>query len=203
MAYYAILALASGMHRASELTRKLSAVFSPISRPGGDAEAAETGKGNVPEPVWTPENKTQEVPAIVTEDLGVPLALGAGELRGESGVVQKESVTAPKTDPQAVVPDSIPAGPSARPTAEQQRAINEMGDAHGCHTCGAETPGTKSGNWVGDHQPSTAQNPPGNPQVYKPQCLSCSRRQGGQVRAAQAKAAAAARAAQKQKQKQD
>ncbi len=61
----------------------------------------------------------------------------------------------------ADVPTSIPAGPSARPTAAQQRAINEMGDAHGCSTCGATTPGTTSGNWVGDHQPPTALNPPG------------------------------------------
>jgi RHS repeat-associated protein len=91
------------------------------------------------------------------------------------------------------VPESIPAGPSAKPTAAQQRAINEMGEAHGCHTCGATSPGTKSGNWVGDHQPPTAQNAPGNPQVYKPQCLACSRQQGGEVRAAQEKAAAAAK----------
>src|SRR5260370_6747809 len=93
------------------------------------------------------------------------------------------------------IPESIPAGPSARPNAAQQRGINEMGDARGCSTCPARTPGTKSGNWVGDHQPSTAVNPPGNPQVYRPQCLTCSLRQGGQLRAAQAKAAAAARRA--------
>jgi len=108
---------------------------------------------------------------------------GAGAEGAGAGVPKKE------------VPESIPAGPSPRPTAAQQRAINEMGEEHGCHTCGATTPGTKSGNWVGDHQPSTAVNPPGSPQVYKPQCLSCSLRQGGQVRAAQAKSAAAARRA--------
>ena len=94
------------------------------------------------------------------------------------------------------VPTSIPAGPSARPTAAQQTAINEMGEAHGCHTCGATTPGTKSGNWVGDHQPSTALNTSGGPQVYKPQCLQCSRVQGGQV-AAQVRAAAQAAAKKK------
>ncbi len=93
----------------------------------------------------------------------------------------------------ATVPTSIPAGPSARPTAAQQRAINEMGDAHGCNTCGATTPGTASGNWVGDHQPPTALNPAGGSQVYQPQCLQCSRQQGGQVAAT---ANAARRAAQ-------
>jgi RHS repeat-associated protein len=93
----------------------------------------------------------------------------------------------------AAVPKEIPAGPSPKPTALQQREINEMGEAHGCSTCPAKTPGTKSGNWVGDHQPSTSVNPQGNPQTYRPQCLTCSLRQGGQLRAAQAKAAAAAR----------
>ncbi len=58
-----------------------------------------------------------------------------------------------------------------RPPA-QQSAINEMGEAHGCHTCGADSPGTKSGNWVGDHQPETALNPPRESQIYKPQCLN-------------------------------
>jgi hypothetical protein len=46
-------------------------------------------------------------------------------------------------------------------------------------------PGTKSGNWVGDHQPPTALNPEGTPQVYYPHCLGCSRVQGGRIRAAQ------------------
>jgi RHS repeat-associated protein len=95
------------------------------------------------------------------------------------------------------VPESIPAGPSARPSPAQQRAINEMGEAHGCHTCGAKTPGTKSGNWIGDHQPSTALNHQGHSQVYKPQCLACSRQQGGFVKAAKAAAKAMAQAAAK------
>jgi hypothetical protein len=71
--------------------------------------------------------------------------------------------TTNETPASGEVPESIPAGPSARPTAAQQRAINEMGNAYGCHTCGAKTPGTKSGNWVGDHQPSTALNTSGGP----------------------------------------
>jgi hypothetical protein len=79
----------------------------------------------------------------------------------------------------------IPAGPSPTPTADQQGQINQEGDINGCHTCGTTDPGTKSGNWVGDHQPPTALNPPGNPQVYYPQCLTCSRIQGGLVRGLQ------------------
>jgi RHS repeat-associated protein len=104
-------------------------------------------------------------------------AIGTGARAGEAATA---------TD----VPTSIPAGPSARPTAAQQRAINEMGEAHGCNTCGTTSPGTTTGNWVGDHQPPTALNPSGGAQVYQPQCLQCSRQQGGQV-------AAAARAAKK------
>jgi hypothetical protein len=95
---------------------------------------------------------------------------------------------------------SIPAGPSPTPTAAQQKDIDAMGDAHGCHECGATTPGTKSGHWVGDHNPATSQNPSGGPQTYKPHCLQCSRRQGGRIRAAQAKAAAAAKKEAKQQQ---
>jgi RHS repeat-associated protein len=79
----------------------------------------------------------------------------------------------------------IPAGPSPTPTKEQQGQINQEGDTHGCHTCGTNNPGTASGNWVGDHQPPTALNPPGGPQVYYPQCVSCSNKQGGAVRGIQ------------------
>jgi RHS repeat-associated protein len=101
-------------------------------------------------------------------------------------------------EPASSVPESIPAGPGARPSPTQQSKINEMGDTHGCSTCDAKSPGTKTGNWVGDHQPPTKLNPTGQPQVYKPQCLQCSRQQGGQVAAAaKAAAKAAAEAAKK------
>jgi RHS repeat-associated protein len=74
--------------------------------------------------------------------------------------------------------ESIPAGTGA-PTAAEQREINKIGDQNGCHTCGTTTPGTKSGNWVGDHQPSKAL---ATPKAFYPHCLGCARRQGGQVR---------------------
>lgn len=78
--------------------------------------------------------------------------------------------------------DSVPAGPTSRPTAEQQQNINRIGNKSGCHTCGTSNPGTKSGNWIGDHQPPTKLNSPGSPQVYHPQCQSCSNTQGGMLR---------------------
>jgi RHS repeat-associated protein len=80
--------------------------------------------------------------------------------------------------------ESIPAsGP--RITASEQAEINRIGSESGCHTCGTKNPGTKSGNFVGDHQPATALNQSGQPQRLYPQCLACSRRQGGQVRGVQ------------------
>jgi hypothetical protein len=59
--------------------------------------------------------------------------------------------------------------------------INESGDANGCHTCGDMDPGTKSGNWIPDHQPPTRLVEPGTPQTAYPQCVACARQQGGIV----------------------
>jgi RHS repeat-associated protein len=61
------------------------------------------------------------------------------------------------------------------------KLVNEAGDKHGCHTCGATTPGTKSGAWVRDHQPPTSIAGRG-PQTAYPQCMDCMRQQGGMVR---------------------
>ena len=72
-----------GLYQATELTRKASELFHPISRPGGDAQAAETGQGNVPEPVFTPANKTQEVTAAVTR-VAAPGALGLVGMEAEA-----------------------------------------------------------------------------------------------------------------------
>ena len=78
--------------------------------------------------------------------------------------------------------ESVPVGPTDRPTKEEQEKINEIGDRDGCHTCGTKNPGTKSGNWVGDHQDPTKLNPKGKPQRYYPQCRPCSNEQGGRIR---------------------
>ncbi|QIL80978.1 RHS repeat protein [Diaphorobacter sp. HDW4A] len=79
--------------------------------------------------------------------------------------------------------DSIPArGPGRDFTPEERDSINDIGDATGCHTCGSTVPGTNSGNWIPDHQPPNALNPDAGPQRLYPHCLSCSRRQGGQIR---------------------
>jgi RHS repeat-associated protein len=136
----------------------------------------------------TADNRTEAAGMVTAQAVDTGVVVAAGAVVAAAMEPEAEATRAPQpssTTPSAPeVPESIPAGPSARPTAAQQKAINEMGDAHGCSTCGTTNPGTKSGNWVGDHQPPTAQNPPGGAQVYKPQCLQCSRQQGGQVAAA-------------------
>lgn len=92
--------------------------------------------------------------------------------------------TGPKTlAPGEHAGDSIPArGPERDFTGEEREDVNEIGRETGCHTCGTKEPGTKSGNFVPDHQPPSKANPSGAPQRLYPQCLSCSRQQGGEVR---------------------
>ena len=78
--------------------------------------------------------------------------------------------------------ESIPAKNTAQTfTLQERAAINKIGGENGCHTSGVKIPGTKSGNWVPDHQPSSAISPAGTPQVLLPHCIGCSRKQGGDV----------------------
>jgi len=80
---------------------------------------------------------------------------------------------------------SIPArGPARNFTQAERDAINQIGETDGCHTCGATNPGTKSGNFLPDHQPANQLNPSGGPQQLYPHCINCSRVQGGEVRQA-------------------
>lgn len=115
-----------------------------------------------------------------TPDVGAAAVAGRAAARAEAGEAAA-AARAGRVGPGPYAKDTIPAGPSARPNAAQQRQINEMGRANGCHTCGTKNPGTKRGNFVGDHQPPTKLNPPGGPQQYHPQCQNCSNVQGGRV----------------------
>jgi RHS repeat-associated protein len=75
--------------------------------------------------------------------------------------------------------ESIPAQSTAQTfTAAERARINQIGSQSGCHTCGTTNPGTRSGNFVPDHQPPTALNASGQPQQLYPQCINCSREQG-------------------------
>lgn len=66
-------------------------------------------------------------------------------------------------------------------TAAERREINRIGRAFGCHTCGTLDPGTRSGNFVPDHQLPSALNPLRRQQHLYPQCRWCSSLQGGSV----------------------
>jgi hypothetical protein len=84
--------------------------------------------------------------------------------------------------------ESIPArGPDRDFTQGERDKINGIGDSSGCHTCGSTDAGTKTGNFIPDHQPPNAINPTDGKQELYPHCLNCSRLQGGQVRADQIK----------------
>lgn len=58
----------------------------------------------------------------------------------------------------------------------EQAEINRIGRKFGCHRCGTLDPGTRSGNFVGDHQMSKKL---GRPTRIYPHCLDCSYAQGG------------------------
>jgi len=75
--------------------------------------------------------------------------------------------------------DSIPARGTAQTfTSGERQQINEIGCRTGCHSCGTTSPGTKSGNFVPDHQPVSRFAEPGTLQRLYPQCIVCSRAQG-------------------------
>jgi RHS repeat-associated protein len=103
-----------------------------------------------------------------------------------SGWFSKKSADKPSTlKPGPHAGEGTPARSGDRNfTPGERGAVNAEGAEKGCHTCGTTDPGTKSGNFVPDHQPPTALNPAGGEQTLYPQCLSCSRTQGGEVNAA-------------------
>jgi hypothetical protein len=98
------------------------------------------------------------------------------------------------SSPECLIAAAVGPGPHARGfvrgTAGRigsaaQALVNKLGSKHGCHTCGAKSPGTKSGNWVGDHWPPRAMKAwfPNVKFTFRPQCLPCSKSQGGKIRA--------------------
>lgn len=61
----------------------------------------------------------------------------------------------------------------------EQREVNRIGRKYGCHWCGRKTPGTLSGNFIGDHQMPRSF---GTSTRLYPHCIWCSASQGGLVR---------------------
>jgi RHS repeat-associated protein len=81
--------------------------------------------------------------------------------------------------------ESIPARSIARDFTKMEReAINAIGSKTGCHTCGTKIAGTKTGNFIPDHQPVSSLKSVGESQRLYPHCKNCSARQGGDTRVA-------------------
>ncbi len=93
-----------------------------------------------------------------------------------------EVSTASTLEPGQFAGRSIPARGPGPVNASEQSAINEIGGQTGCHTCGTTNPGTKSGNFVADHQPPSSL---ATPERLYPHCIRCSNSQGGVVRGVQ------------------
>ncbi|WP_343679377.1 DUF6443 domain-containing protein [Chryseobacterium arthrosphaerae] len=110
------------------------------------------------------------------------MAAEKGMLKAEAKAISKNAVEKNgtlQTGPFAG--EGYPAvnGHSRNFTAAEKSAIREQGYTNGCHTCGQKNPGTKSGNFILDHQPANALVPDGWPQTFYPHCIYCSNSQGG------------------------
>jgi len=102
-------------------------------------------------------------------------AVGAGK------VISNVADAIDYTKPGKFADFSIPAnGPSTYLNKADARQFEMRGTV--CHTCGTSIAGTKSGKMTRDHQPPTALIESGGPQRLYPQCASCMRQQGQQVR---------------------
>lgn len=123
-------------------------------------------------------------PRLLPEFLNA--VLNDDENAAQSADSNSDNIPTPSTlEPGPFAGDSIPArGPERDFTPDERSKVNEIGSKTGCHTCGTTDPGTKSKNFVLDHQPANKLNPSGGSQRLYPHCLSCSKRQGGQVRVA-------------------
>ncbi len=89
-----------------------------------------------------------------------------------------------KIGPGQYAKGRVPAEPDRTLTVDEKQAtINQHGYADGCHTCGAKDPGTTTGEYRKDHQPSSGLNFNGFIQYLYPHCATCSDKQGGWVSA--------------------
>ena len=110
--------------------------------------------------------------------LVAPLAAGARS-SAASRAAQLSDDVHPTFQPGPHAGKSIPARSSSQEfTAAERARINKIGSESGCHTCGTTNPGTKSRNFVPDHQPVSSLNSSNASQRLYPQCIHCSREQG-------------------------
>jgi hypothetical protein len=122
---------------------------------------------------------TVSVSAEVAVDATIVAATSAV---GGEDIVASRAVARSAVDIGEYAGESIVARSAGRSFTKAERAeINRIGSKTGCHTCGSTNPGTKSGNFVLDHQPASALNVSGGPQRLYPQCINCSREQGLEI----------------------
>ncbi|KNC82221.1 hypothetical protein SARC_05488 [Sphaeroforma arctica JP610] len=78
----------------------------------------------------------------------------------------------------ANIMQSLPASSSKYATANERKLITKLGQAYGCHTCGA-----KSGSTIfhADHQPPNAHKWFWQTQRFYAQCQNCSGKQGASI----------------------
>ena len=99
--------------------------------------------------------------------------------RGAPDLQAVDPARHPTFRPGRYAGDSIPARSTSQTFTPPERAeLNLIGRDTGCHTCGTKNPGTRSGNFVPDHQPVSSLAPSGTPQRLFPQCKTCSDEQG-------------------------
>lgn len=119
------------------------------------------------------------LPSSLTETVRGEIAAARDEVRSAENHLFELRLRAVGPGPYAT--ESIPSrGPNVKLRKGEQAELNQIGR---CHTCGTTDPGTRSGNFVGDHQEPSALARPGQSQRIFPQCLSCSSSQGGHVNA--------------------
>jgi hypothetical protein len=83
------------------------------------------------------------------------------------------------TGPGRFAAEWVPApAPGRRLTQAGQRRLNQIGSLRGCYTCGTFNPGTRTGNYIGDHQRPTALGRPLAHLSSVPSLQQLSRRQG-------------------------
>ena len=115
--------------------------------------------------------------SIITQGTRTVTTQGA---RATTAQRATERASTLRPDPHAG--DSIPArGPGRDFTPAERAATNRNMERSGCHTCGTREPSTRSANSIPDHQPASSLNRSGDRLRLYPHCLTCSRRQGGEV----------------------
>lgn len=119
-------------------------------------------------------------PASISE--GIEGAIATNQAAVRQAETRLRELQGTGIGPGPFAQESIPARSMGRKLQrEEQQEINRIGSTYGCHTCGTTQPGTKAGNFVGDHQLPNAIVTPGGSQRLFPHCLSCSLRQGGRI----------------------